>query len=47
MLLVKWNGKNSERLDIQFKNYIIVCVNGLTLAYMPILPPQGSFMHGM
>ena len=28
-LLVKWNGKNSERLDIQFKNYVIVCVNDL------------------
>lgn len=28
-LLIKWNGKNSERLDIQFKNYVIVCVNDL------------------
>lgn len=29
MLLAKWNGKNSESLDIQFKNYVAVCVNDL------------------
>lgn len=28
-LLAKWSGKNSESLDIQFKNYFVVCVNDL------------------
>lgn len=29
-LLAKGNGKNLDHLDIQFKNYVIVCVNDLT-----------------